>query len=147
MLARLHQQGLDVPQPVAARVHRLGMFYRADLITLRIPDAHPLADLLGDAALPGNRWREIGAAIARLHACGILHADLNARNILLAGDGRVYLIDFDKAEQREAPGGWRQSNLARLRRSLDKFHAAGAPFHFEAPDWDSLLAGYRGASR
>ena len=63
--------------------------------------------------------REVGAAIGRFHGAGICHADLNANNILVDRDGGVWLVDFDRARHR-APGGWRNSRLRRLKRSLEK---------------------------
>ncbi|MBT8144580.1 MAG: 3-deoxy-D-manno-octulosonic acid kinase, partial [Gammaproteobacteria bacterium] len=43
LLHDLHERGLPVPRPVAARVCRDGLFYRADLLTVRIADARSLA--------------------------------------------------------------------------------------------------------
>lgn len=143
LLASLHARGLPVPRPVAARVRRQGYSYRADLVTERIPDAQPLADLLGRSALSAERWAKIGLAIRDLHAAGVRHADLNARNILLDGNGGVFIIDFDKAERRSLRGGWQEGNLARLLRSLEKFRATSIPFHFVATDWRCLLDAYQ----
>jgi serine/threonine-protein kinase len=41
--------------------------------------------------------REIAATYAALHALGIAHGDVHARNILVQRDGRVRLIDFGMA--------------------------------------------------
>jgi 3-deoxy-D-manno-octulosonic acid kinase len=143
LLASLHARGLPVPRPAAARVRRHGYTYRADLVTERIPDAQPLADLLVRSALPDERWARIGATIRELHDAGVCHADLNARNILLGGDGAVFLIDFDKAERRSLRRGWREANMARLLRSLEKLRATAVPFHFIATDWRCLLDAYQ----
>lgn len=140
LTAELYQRGLPVPRPVAARVERNGLFYRADLITLRIPAARSLAQALAQGALPAERWQAIGACIRRFHDAGVHHADLNAHNILLTADG-VYLIDFDRGRLRAA-GYWRQGNLARLFRSLRKLYNESLDIAFGDADWQALLAGY-----
>jgi 3-deoxy-D-manno-octulosonic acid kinase len=45
MLASLYKQGLPVPRPLAAQCKREGIFYSGDLITRRLMDVIPLADL------------------------------------------------------------------------------------------------------
>ncbi|HEY7043779.1 MAG TPA: serine/threonine-protein kinase [Nocardioidaceae bacterium] len=40
-----------------------------------------------------------GDALASVHASGILHRDLNPANVMLAGSGRVVLIDFGLARE------------------------------------------------
>jgi 3-deoxy-D-manno-octulosonic acid kinase len=85
----------------------------------------------------------MGTAIAQFHRTGVDHADLNAHNILIDASDRVHLIDFDRARLRR-PGRWRERNLARLRRSLDKL-AAGGSGRFAEADWQRLLAAYRRA--
>jgi hypothetical protein len=57
----------------------------------------------------------------------------------------VYLIDFDRCQLRRS-GLWRDSNLVRLRRSLEKV-AYGMPAdRFGESDWHGLLDGYRQSS-
>jgi 3-deoxy-D-manno-octulosonic acid kinase len=143
LTAELYQRGLPVPRPVAARVEREGLFYRADLMTMRIPQARSLAQAVAAAALPADRWQAIGACIRRFHEVGVHHADLNSLNILLAGDD-IYLIDFDRGCLR-SPGTWEQGNLARLLRSLRKLYNESLDIAFSDADWQALLVGY-GAS-
>ncbi len=140
LLAELAGRGLPVPQPVAARVVTRGPFYRADLVTLRIPRTRTLAEILRGAPLEEEGWRAIGGCIGRFHGCGVFHADLNAHNILLAGSGEVYLVDFDRGEIRTPAPGWQRSNLERLRRSLHKLTAQDGGFG--SGDWQALLGGY-----
>ena len=139
MLARLHAQGLPVPQPVAAAFRREGPCYRADLVTRRIAGAEPLSARL--AAGAAVDWRGIGAVLAEFHAAGACHADLNAHNVLLDEAGETWLLDFDRGRFR-APGRWEGRNLARLERSLRKIaREPGAPA-FSSVGWAALLAGY-----
>ena len=129
------------PIPYLARYRRDGLMYRGDLITERLIGARSLSELLALAPLPPFAWESVGRCIRAFHEGGYCHADLNAHNVLIDGDGRVHLIDFDRGRQR-APGGWRERNLARLRRSLDKI-AAGLPAGRVGPrEWDSLVRGY-----
>lgn len=143
ILAALDGQGLPVPTPVAACLTRTGLCYRADLIIAEIPDSETLADRLSVRPLSVSRWQALGALIARFHAAGLWHADLNARNVLVDKAGNFHLIDFDRARFR-SDGRWREANLARFRRSLDKFAASQSTFHFAEDGWQALLAGYQG---
>ena len=136
LLARIEALGLPAARPVAARYERAGAWYRADLLTVAIEGARPLAELL-DGAQGAAPWPLVGRTIRAFHDAGIRHADLNARNILVAGDGTVHLIDFDRGAEAR-PGAWRAANLARLARSLAKFGGPGT----ESEEWRALLAGY-----
>jgi 3-deoxy-D-manno-octulosonic acid kinase len=125
------------------------------LITERIAAAEPLSAMLSRAALSESRWREIGAVIARLHAAGADHADLNAHNLLLTPAGAVSVIDFDRgrlhaagaAGAAGAPGstrapGWAARNLRRLQRSLAKISRGWPPERYSQRTWEWLMAGY-----
>ena len=110
--------GLPVPRPIAAQVRHHGIFYSGDILLERITNAVPLSRILQNSSLTWHQWQGIGRCISQFHQQGIYHADLNAHNNLLRGD-EVFLIDFDKGEQR-ADGSWCQSNLRRLHRSPTK---------------------------
>ena len=141
LLAQMHGEGLPVPLPVAARFVPRGLFYSADIITQRIPDAVPLQEVLQQRALSELTWADIGLAVRNLHDHGVFHSDLNCRNILLDARERTWFIDFDKCDKRPA-GAWMQGTLDRLNRSLRK-SAAGAPaFHWADTDWHAFMAGY-----
>lgn len=141
LLAELHGRGLPVPEPVAARVRRQGPGYRGDLLTRRIPGAEPLAARIAEGGAPHGLWHAVGATLARFHAAGARHADLNVRNILLDPADGVWLIDWDQGRI-GTPHEDADRQLARLRRSLsrepDLEAAAGA-------GWEALLEGYRAA--
>jgi 3-deoxy-D-manno-octulosonic acid kinase len=141
LTARLHERGLPVPAPVAARVIRDGISYRADLITQRIQATEPLSQRLQSAALSGDDWRRLGVMLRRFHAAGLDHADMNAHNVLLNPHGQFWLIDFDQARLR-AIGGWREGNLQRLQRSLKKLQGESPRFFWTEADWAALRAGY-----
>ena len=143
LLDELYRDGLPVPQPIAARVVKQGLFYRADLVTRKL-DAQPLADILLRESIDLELWHRLGETIATFHRHHIYHADLNARNIMLAGDGHFYLIDFDRGARRATAGGWQRSNLDRLRRSFDKFYKNNQNFNFAESEWQQLLRGYNG---
>ena len=141
LLVDLRDRRLPVPTPVAARYQRSGIFYRCDLITQRIDGALPLSSMLELSGLSERTWRDIGVTVARFHAAGVDHADLNAHNILLDDCGAVSLIDFDRGRLRP-PGSWMPRNLSRLRRSLAKVSRDLPPERFSAASWSSIVAGY-----
>ena len=140
LLTTLRARGLPVPAPLVAGYRRYGLYYRADLLTALIPRAQTLAQRLqAGAPVPAN-WGAIGATIARFHAQGAYHADLNAHNIMLDDAGAVWLIDFDRGELRAAQPAWQQDNLARLQRSLRKLGAEKRDGWGQA--WGTLTEAY-----
>lgn len=142
LLATLHEKGLPVPRPVAARYLRSGAIYRADLLTARIPGAQPLSFLLESNQFSTEIWRLTGRLIRRFHDAGVCHADLNAHNILVDAAGELFLLDFDRGTIRR-DGQWKQANLRRLKRSLDKISEAKPGINVSDSDWLRLLDGYR----
>ena len=140
LLTELRAAALPVPRPLAARVVRRGLVYRADLITEVLPGTVTLAARLALHAIDPAELGAVGRCVRAMHDMGVWHADLNAHNILLDDSGRVFLIDFDRARRR-AGGHWKAGNLARLRRSLDKL--AGPGQGFDPARWQTLLDGYR----
>lgn len=143
LLAELHRRGLPVPEPIAAAYRRRGLTYEADLITAELPSSTTLAQTMA-VPLGVDRWRAVGSTIARFHAQGVQHADLNAHNILLGTEGAVYVLDFDRGRLRTR-GAWEERVLARLRRSLEKVSAQRG-VSFDAVGWEALMAGYRAAA-
>jgi 3-deoxy-D-manno-octulosonic acid kinase len=127
----LHERGLPVPEVVAGRFVRDGFGYRADLATREIPGARTLAERLSAEAVDID-WAALGALIARLHAAGLWHADLNAHNLLFDTLGRGVVIDLDRARFVAPFAPTLQGNVDRLARSLRKLGhralVAGAPW-------------------
>jgi 3-deoxy-D-manno-octulosonic acid kinase len=144
LLYHLAHAGLPVPAPIAARYRRagLGLTYSGDLITARIPNSESLSVRLAEAVVPLLHWIAIGRCIRRFHDCGVYHADLNAHNVLLGEGDAVHLIDFDRGGLRK-PGLWCDTNLVRLRRSLEKVTYGLPAERFTEADWHGLLDGYR----
>jgi 3-deoxy-D-manno-octulosonic acid kinase len=120
LLRNMRAAGLPVPTPLAAAYSRSGISYRADLLMQRIPEVESFLDLVRSrqALAP---WREVGATIARFHRHGLHHADLNAHNLLVDSNNKVFLIDWDKGRAESAPGPWCDRVLERLQRSLRKW--------------------------
>ncbi|HEU0225554.1 MAG TPA: lipopolysaccharide kinase InaA family protein [Steroidobacteraceae bacterium] len=97
LLQRLREHGVACPEPLgwshgSCRAH--GRFERLD--TREIERAVPLTDLFGSPASPD--LAPLFALVRRLHAAGIAHGALYARNVLVArwsGTGPQYfLIDL-----------------------------------------------------
>ena len=129
-------QGVPTCEPVALRTERSwGPFTRGYLVTKKLPETCNLKVLCeraqeGLTASPQQKRALIGRlvrAIAAMHDAGILHADLNVKNLLVKDypqDPRVFIIDFDKAcIQESVPLEKRLRNLVRLDRSVMKWPA------------------------
>jgi 3-deoxy-D-manno-octulosonic acid kinase len=147
VLADLFERGLPVPRPVAAFCEFHGLTSSGAILTATIPSAKTLVDVLLSEDLaarsPNGFWERIGRCIRRFHDAGVWHADLNARNILLAADEEVFLIDFDRARFTPGQPVSGQGNLKRLRRSLLKVWPSS---DLEQVDyaWNRLMVAYDG---
>lgn len=116
-LQYLRSQGLPVPKPLAAFCLSHFRLYRAALLTQRIADSRSLVEAVRAQDAP---WAKIGTTLARFHALGIRHADLNANNILIDAEDDVHVIDWDKGRIDVRGNDWPDAVLARLIRSLHK---------------------------
>lgn len=143
LLHYMQQAGLNVPTPIAAQVCRRGLIYRADLLTVRIPNARDMHHILTHRSLSPAVWEAVGAAVRKMHDAQVYHHDLNIRNIMLDNHDVVWIIDYDRCYQRQGDS-WKQQNLARLQRSLLKEQAkAGATaFYWSGADTEAMLRGY-----
>jgi len=145
ILHELRQLGLPVPKPAGAQVLRHGLFYQADLLTHRIPNAQDLVQVLQK---PQNQhfYIALGETVAKFHLAGVYHADLNIQNILQDKEGRFWLIDFDRAKRLSIPTNktwpkWQESNLKRLKRSFEK-ERKRYDIKWQENDWQIFHSSY-----
>lgn len=141
LLTRLASLGLPSPRPVAARAVRRGLVYRADIVTVLLPETEPLSSSLGELWQALDLWQAIGHMIGRFHAAGCDHPDLTAHNVLINTEQEPFLVDFDNACIKP-PGSWSESGMQRFKRSLQKVSLeTGTDFNETA--WQAVTAGYR----
>jgi len=141
LLDKLNRAGVNVPKPIAAKVHKKGFFYQADLLSEKIPVATDLVDILKERSLTEDEYIKIGREIKKLHNAQVNHTDLNIHNILLDSAGKVWIIDFDKCYQ-QCGDHWKEKNLARLLRSFRKESKKRA-IQWHENNWLYLMKGYK----
>lgn len=146
LIRKLIELNLPVPIPAAAYYIKKGLFYRANILTQEIPAVESLAAMVINGNTFENFWRKVGEHISRFHNIGLYHADLNAYNIQIDKDAKMWLIDFDQS-QILSPGKWRFDNLNRLKRSLNKILIENIGAKFKSSDWLELKEGYSQALR
>lgn len=135
--ARVRALGIQTPTVMAAAVYPEGPFYRADIVTEYIDDARELADLLlgtADLVVPAAADVRVQALqatsqlVAHMAERGVVHPDLNARNILLRQTSQgmeAILLDLDRcaiSDRPEANTGFRLRR--RLARSILKLQSS-----------------------
>jgi hypothetical protein len=126
-------RGIAAPRVAAAVIYNHGAFYRADIATELVAHASDLATL----SLGAERWTEedraaawraAGALLRMSFERGLLHPDLNLKNILIertAAGLNAHIIDLDRARlTRPANPAQRAAMLARLERSRTKLERA-----------------------
>ncbi|WP_233011072.1 lipid IV(A) 3-deoxy-D-manno-octulosonic acid transferase [Rheinheimera faecalis] len=155
LLWQMRLWGLPVPRPCAALYQKHGFSfgfysYSADILIERIPGTTDLAHLLQQRPLTNAEWQQLGALIASFHQHQVYHSDLNCHNILLDQQGQFWLIDFDKCAIRTAADfpdqSWKQQNLQRLLRSLNKEKQQLPVFHWQPDQFAALELGYQQAA-
>ncbi|TVR63484.1 MAG: 3-deoxy-D-manno-octulosonic acid kinase [Gemmatimonadales bacterium] len=141
LLQWMWEEGLPVPTPVGAAVHREGAFYQGAVLTGRVPGVSLLRLLRENRPNPRS-WSALGRTLLRFHQAGIWHPDFSAGHILVDGD-RVWMVDFEGARKR-SPGGWAIRHLGRIRRAA--VEALGRDRWLEASwqaCWQALFREYR----
>ena len=143
LLRTLRSRGLPVPRACAARYRRVALWYRADILVARIPDAIDVAQLLHlRRSLVVAEWHALGRAVRQLHEAQCFHSDLNCHNLMLDTQSKAWIVDFDKCGFR-AGEAWKSDNLARLLRSLRKELRLDPAFRWDDGQWTHFLDGYR----
>lgn len=143
LLNHLADNGVHVPRPIAARAVKEGPTYRADIISEKVANARDLVDILQSSSLTDQQYIEIGKQIKKMHSQQVNHSDLNIHNILLDKHNKVWLIDFDKCYFQDGEA-WKQSNIARLKRSFLKEQKKRS-IHYQESHFTALLSGYQQA--
>ena len=114
--------GIATPRVIAAAQYDDGIFARFDIIVEYIENARDLADWL--FASHGNSIaiaQHAAALIRNMIAHGLLHRDLNLKNILVSKD-QAWIIDLDRAVLRDHAHPMDASVMRRrFVRSLEKW--------------------------
>ena len=142
------ERGVRTPAIVAGAAYRKGAIYRADLVTEVVEGSVNLAEVLfgpGTDIEGTTALRASAALVRQLERHGVLHLDLNAKNVLLSMGGgrlRAFVLDLDRSRIRP-PGARARSGFMRrrLERSLAK-HATRSGRPLQAADWAALRSGY-----
>jgi 3-deoxy-D-manno-octulosonic acid kinase len=147
---RLAAAGIPTPELLAYAVYPVaGVFARSDVMTRRLPtgDDLPAAWKEGSKAQRNAMLKVIARLLTALAAAGAWHADLNLKNIYIAGSGTnltAYLLDVDRVT---FPGGGdcAARNFKRLARSARKWRDRwGLDFDEDALARLAGLAGVNG---
>jgi Tol biopolymer transport system component len=87
--------------PNIVTVHSVEQAEGIDFITMELVSGKTLSDLLPASGFVLERFFDIAMpladALAAAHARGVTHRDLKPANIMVAGDGRVKVLDFGLA--------------------------------------------------
>ena len=129
---KMRKAGIPVPEMLAVIARRaLGPFFTTVIVTRLIENAVNLADFLQecgtDRGCIGRKKAVIDATaclVRRMHDAGFLHADLQAKNILVQQreeSNEIFVVDLDGARHLCSLGNKpREKNLFRLNRSIAK---------------------------
>jgi 3-deoxy-D-manno-octulosonic acid kinase len=118
--------GCHVPMVHAVGVEERGPFYRGWIVTSAIDGARDFIDVYAETGEAGRMalLAAAGRAIRELHDAGVFHRDLTGNNLLVASDGSVAIIDFDRAiVSAPGPGRLARQGCDRFWRSMTKLSA------------------------
>lgn len=147
---RLLALGVPVSEAVGCVVLRRPGGWRGFLLLREVEQALDLEAVLYGQRPPCRAARRVlleraGVAVRALHDAGVPHPDLHPKNLLVTSEGRVLVLDLDRARPCEGllPEETRLSNLVRLGRSVEKHRLKG----LKAGRRDALrfLTGYAGS--
>lgn len=150
---RLRELGVPTPAVLAAVVYHLGPFYGGEVARRAVENATDLAGSLFDQSLDAGRRLEAMEAAGRLvgvmHRVGLVHPDLNLRNILIQWTGTkptAHILDLEKCRFAKLGPLRRRRMLARLRRSARRFEE-GSGETIAVEEWKRFREAYAAAER
>lgn len=122
MLARVRQLGISAPRPIAYGIEG-GLFYHTWLVLSELEGVIALADLAQEknSGRFENAMEQLVIQVERMIENRVFHIDLHPGNVVVDGNGHLFILDFDKA--RMFPGSLndlRDRYLRRWRRSVIK---------------------------
>lgn len=121
LLERVRALGVNAPEPIA-HASDGALFYRAWLVTREIQGHRTLAEIARqDEDLAARLVDDVARQIGILIKSGIFHVDLHPGNVLVDREGRVFIVDFDKADEAGKPN-LRDQYIVRWRRAVIKHH-------------------------
>ena len=145
----LRDLGIATPAVAAAVVYRSGPVYRGEVARVEITDADDLSACLFYSDLsPSLRSDALSAAgqlIGSLHRVGVVHPDLNIRNILIRWSDEplgAYILDIEKCSvEARLSQRMRLTMLNRFRRSLRKFERVTGR-RLSGDEWEDFQTAY-----
>ena len=151
---RLRERQIPTPRVTAAVVYNAGIVYRGEVARDEITGARDLGDLLfGSEAPELARLQALAAAgrlLRSLHEAGLIHPDLNLKNILIGADERsprAYILDLEKCRiVASVSTSKRRRMLARFRRSARQLERRSGRAVAIA-EWEAFSAAYEEADR
>jgi tRNA A-37 threonylcarbamoyl transferase component Bud32 len=123
----LGNAGFPVVKPFSVVTERRSFAWRLHLVTILEEGA---VDLLRQFPSLSQRRRlrivtQLAESLWRLQQAGVYHPDLHLRNVLVATDGRLVFLDFDRALRKTIGRKEMKSMFLRLGRFVDKMERQG----------------------
>lgn len=152
LASELSERGIPTAEVVAARARKapIGGYY-LEVVTARVEDSIDLGRALDlDPTGPARRavFLAAGRFVRSLHDAGLVHADLNPRNLLVSRDAlegeppRFWVLDLDRSRLGPpATVGERRANLRRLYRHVARRASEGA-VRVGRSELERFLVGY-----
>ena len=147
LTAELRDAGIATPRILGVRLtlgSRPSVASSAETLIEPVEGGVDLPDWLMGKAPPLRSavLRRAGEQVAALHRAGVIHEDLNLRNLLVGPDGEVHLLDLGGSRRVSATPARVAVNLARLYRSGVKW--GFVPGTISRADVVRFLRGYAG---
>ncbi len=124
MALQLSKLGVPTPDVVAFVLYPPGgLLQRADVVSVEVTGGRDLAEILvkDGSAERAAALDATARLVAALTRAGARHPDLNAKNVLVTYE-RAYVLDVDRVVLGGSAEDATEANLARLSRSLRKWH-------------------------
>ncbi len=136
-LIREAQAAARLTHPNVVRVYDVGSVGDRVFVAMELVDG---ADLAAGSRAEARTWKEVlrifreaGRGLAAAHDAGLVHRDFKPGNVLVAGDGRVVVVDFGLARDVGPPDEVTPDEALEPPEAETVFRLAGTPAYM-APE-------------